>query len=62
MAAAQEDRTSGAANPFTEEFGAFVKTVLEKWKVPGMSLAVIDGEDIHAEVGLSCFSLSPELG
>lgn len=40
----------GSGNPLTEEFGAFVKNMLEKWKVPGMSLAVIDGEDVYAEV------------
>jgi hypothetical protein len=34
----------------TKEFGAFMKEALEKWKVPGMSLAVIDGEDVYAEV------------
>jgi hypothetical protein len=37
--------------PLTKEFGTFVKETLKKWKVPGMSLAVIDGEDIYAEVG-----------
>jgi hypothetical protein len=37
-------------NPLTEEFGTFVKETLEKWKVPGISLAVIDGEDVYAEV------------
>jgi hypothetical protein len=41
---------AGGKNPFTKEFGTFVKEILEKWKVPGMSLAVIDGEDIYAEV------------
>jgi hypothetical protein len=34
----------------TKEFGAFMEELLEKWKVPGMSLAVIDGEDVDAEV------------
>jgi len=34
----------------TKEFGAFLEEALEKWKVPGMSLAVIDGEDVYAEV------------
>lgn len=48
MATTQEKTRAG--NPLTEEFAAFVKEKLEKWKVPGMSLAVIDGEDVYAEV------------
>jgi hypothetical protein len=53
------DKNSSAAynnasgkNPFTKEFGTFVRDILEEWKVPGMSLAVIDGEDIYAEVAV----------
>jgi hypothetical protein len=43
-----------AKNPLTQEFGVFVREMLERWKVPGMSLAVIDGDDIYAEASLSC--------
>jgi CubicO group peptidase (beta-lactamase class C family) len=55
MRATEEKPTTastGAAgkNRLTKEFRAFVEEVLEKWKVPGMSLAVIDGEDVYAEV------------
>lgn len=39
-----------AKNPLTEEFGKFAKEQLEQWKVPGVSLAIIDGQDIFAEV------------
>jgi hypothetical protein len=52
------DDDAGRKTPLTEEFGIFVKETLEKWKVPGMSLAVIDGEDVYAEVGLRLFYLS----
>jgi hypothetical protein len=41
---------TGGKNPLTKEFATFVKEMMEKWKVPGISLAVIDGEDIYAEV------------
>jgi hypothetical protein len=41
---------TGGENPFKKEFGTFVKEMLETWKVPGMSLAIIDGEHIYAEV------------
>ncbi|CAM1502046.1 Fc.00g040300.m01.CDS01 [Cosmosporella sp. VM-42] len=36
-------------NPLTGEFGDFVKDTLKEWKVPGVSIAVIDGEDVYAE-------------
>lgn len=37
-------------NPLTDEFGDFVRQRLDRWKVPGMSLAVVDGHDIYAQV------------
>jgi hypothetical protein len=42
--------TQSSENPLTEEFATFVKETLDEWKVPGVSLAVIDGDDIYAEV------------
>lgn len=40
----------GADKFFNEEFGKFAKEQLETWKVPGISVGVVDGEDIFAEV------------
>ncbi|KAJ6440119.1 penicillin-binding protein [Purpureocillium lavendulum] len=34
--------------PLTEDFKGHVHTTLEKWKVPGMSLAVVDGDHTYA--------------
>ncbi|UKZ76461.1 hypothetical protein TrVFT333_004165 [Trichoderma virens FT-333] len=42
--------SAASGNPLTAEFGEFVREQLEKWKVPGISLAVIDGDDVYAEV------------
>jgi CubicO group peptidase (beta-lactamase class C family) len=44
-------------NPLTKEFGDFVKETLDEWKVPGMSIAVIDGGETYTEVGLLQFWL-----
>lgn len=38
--------------PFTPKFAAFVDDVLAEWKVPGISIAVIDGSETYAEVWL----------
>jgi hypothetical protein len=37
-------------NPLTEEFGELVKKTLYEWKVPGMSIAVVDGENTYMKV------------
>ena len=37
-------------NPFTEDFNRYANRILEEWKVPGMSIAVVDGQDIFAKV------------
>ncbi len=45
------DGTSGKANsPFNDEVEEFVHDVMGRWKIPGMSVAVIDGEDVYAQV------------
>ncbi|KAL6875186.1 beta-lactamase/transpeptidase-like protein [Trichoderma novae-zelandiae] len=36
-------------NPLTAEFGDFVREQLDKWKVPGVAVAVIDGDEVYAE-------------
>lgn len=37
-------------NPLTAEFGDFVREQLDKWKVPGIAVAVVDGDEVYAEV------------
>lgn len=52
-AADQKPLTEGkapASNPFTESFGKYVQEQLEYWKVPGLSIAVVDGNETFAEV------------
>ncbi|KAL6890757.1 beta-lactamase/transpeptidase-like protein [Trichoderma evansii] len=43
----QEPTASG--NPLTSEFADFVLEILDTWKVPGVAVAVIDGDEIYAE-------------
>lgn len=35
---------------FTPEFDGLVQGQLEKWKVPGMAIAVIHGSSTHSKV------------
>lgn len=44
--------TEGDGSLFTEEFAKFAKETLEEWKVPGVSIAVIDDEDVLTQVCL----------
>lgn len=37
-------------NPLTDSFGDFVRAKLDKWKVPGLSVAVVDGDSIYTQV------------
>jgi hypothetical protein len=39
---------------FAIEFDNFVTEILDNWKVPGLSIAVIDGNEVFTEV---CTSL-----
>lgn len=41
---------SSGQSPFDEEFDTLVKAELEKWKVPGLSIAIIQGSQISAKV------------
>ncbi|KAM5529942.1 penicillin-binding protein [Fusarium oxysporum f. sp. phaseoli] len=43
------DRSSVGKTPLTEDFASFVTEILDKWKVPGLSIAVIDGDQVFAE-------------
>lgn len=40
----------GSSSPFDEEFNAYVHGLLDKWHVPGVAVAVVDGDDIWSEV------------
>ena len=42
--------------PLGETFDAFARKLLEEWHVPGMSVAVIDGDQTFAKVGRSVVS------
>ena len=44
------------SSPFTAEFEELVNATLEVWKVPGLSIAVIDGDDVWSEVSSSLFA------
>ena len=39
--------------PFDEGFEKLVDKTLERWKVPGLAIAVVDGDDTWAQVGFS---------
>ncbi|KAK7178458.1 penicillin-binding [Paraphaeosphaeria sporulosa] len=45
--------SEASRSPLDEEFAAFAHETLKEWKVPGVSIAVIDGDDIFAEASLS---------
>lgn len=42
--------TSASGNPLTPEFADLAKKTLDEFKVPGVSIAVIDDDKIFAEV------------
>ena len=37
-------------NPFTGNFNKYVEGVMDGWKLAGMAVAVIDGDDVFTEV------------
>lgn len=41
--------TKGDGSLLTEEFAKFAKETLKEWKVPGVSIAVIDGEHVFTQ-------------
>ena len=41
---------------FDADFDAFVKETLEEWHVPGLSIAIVDGESVYSKVLLSLSS------
>lgn len=49
----------GAQNPLDDgDFRHFVESQLDKWRVPGMTIAVIDGDQTWAEVS-NIWALQP---
>ncbi|KAI9035300.1 putative penicillin-binding protein [Aspergillus affinis] len=42
-------KTEDLNNPLDEEFAALVKQPLDRWHVPGMAVAVVDGADTWTE-------------
>lgn len=50
FAAQQEILKSGGNNPLNANFSQTVHELLELFHVPGVSIAVIDGDDVWAEV------------
>ncbi|OTB11185.1 hypothetical protein K445DRAFT_68866 [Daldinia sp. EC12] len=50
----------GRKTPLDPDFEAFTQEALNRWKVPGVSVAVVDGDDIWAEgYGISSFPSTP---
>lgn len=45
---------AASANPFTEKFNSYVAELMEEWKVPGFSIAVVDGDDVFSKVNEPC--------
>ncbi|KAF7546718.1 hypothetical protein G7Z17_g8236 [Cylindrodendrum hubeiense] len=39
-----------ANDPFTRDFKEFANCTIDQWKVPGMAIAVIDGDEIYSEL------------
>ncbi|PHH79680.1 hypothetical protein CDD83_3845 [Cordyceps sp. RAO-2017] len=37
------------SNPFTDDFGRIVREALDEWHVAGVSIAVVDGDEVFAE-------------
>jgi hypothetical protein len=44
---------SNGTSPFDSKFAELVDETLDTWNVPGLSIAVVDGDDIWAEVSSS---------
>lgn len=44
------DNKVDRGNPLSEEFGRYVTGLMGKWKVPGLSVAVIDGDEVYTQV------------
>lgn len=42
--------TAGDKKPVLDEQSSFVENLLSTWRVPGISVAVVDGDDVSVKV------------
>lgn len=49
----QGSETGVKKSPLTDEFRTLVESLLDEWTAPGVAVAVVEGDDVWAEVGLS---------
>lgn len=54
LATQQSILKDGKAGPLDERFAHLVDETLGLWQVPGLSLAVIDGDDVFSGVSSRC--------
>ena len=59
FATQQEILGSNEGSPFDSHFEKLVNETLDMWHVPGLSIAVVDGDSMWAEVSLSSCCRSP---
>lgn len=45
-------RNATTQNPLEGDFVEFANKTLEEWKVPGISIAVIDDQDVYSAVSM----------
>ncbi|KAI1473070.1 beta-lactamase/transpeptidase-like protein [Daldinia caldariorum] len=51
-----EEQRGADRSPLDSDFKAFTQAALDRWKVPGVSVSVVDGDDIWAEgYGIASF-------
>lgn len=51
------EQHGSSKNPLNSDMEEFVLESLDFWRVPGMSVGVVDGDHIYTEVGCRCFSV-----
>ena len=44
--------TQSHLGPFDDKFSAYINETLESWNVPGLSIAVIDGDEVYSKVSI----------
>ena len=44
------ESNSSPKSPFSKEFDGLAADLLERWHVPGLAIAVVDGEDTFSKV------------
>lgn len=37
-------------NPLNDDIAEFIGEVMDRWKIAGMSVAVVDGDDVYSQV------------